>query len=209
MPLFKPSKIVAVGLNYYDHAKELGMTVPQQPVIFLKPASTVIASGQAIIYPQSSHQVDYEGELAVVIKNRTKNITPEQAPDHILGYTCANDVTARDLQKIDGQWTRAKSFDTFCPLGPRLADDLDPKNLKIETRVNGQVKQSSNTSNMIFDVYYLISFISQVMPLLPGDVVITGTPPGVGPLQVGDVVEVEIEGIGILENKIVRGQPIS
>lgn len=203
MPLFKPSKIVAVGLNYRDHAAELSLDQAKQPVLFIKPASTVIANGEDIIYPKMSRQVDYEGELAVVIKNLTRNISPEQAAAHILGYACANDVTARDLQKIDGQWTRAKSFDTFCPLGPRLADDLDPRNLKIETRVNGQVKQSANTQDMIFDVFYLISFISQVMPLLPGDVVITGTPTGVGPLQVGDTVEVEIAGIGILKNQVV------
>lgn len=202
MPLFKPSKIVAVGLNYRRHAAELKMEQAQQPVLFLKPASTVVLSGQDIIYPAQSRQVDYEGELAVVIKDLTKNISPEQAPAHILGYTCANDVTARDLQKIDGQWTRAKSFDTFCPLGPRIIPDLDPKNLKIETRVNGQVKQSANTQDMIFDVFYLVSFISQVMPLLPGDVVITGTPTGVGPLRVGDTVEVEIEGVGILLNNV-------
>jgi len=204
--MFKPSKIIAIGLNYYDHAKELNMPIPDHPIMFLKPPTTVIGSGQEIIYPPQSKNVHYEGELAIVIKDKIKNISKEEAPKHIKGYTCANDVTARDLQNIDGQWTRAKSFDTFCPLGPRVESHVDPTNLKIRTKVNGKIKQDSNTSNMIFNVYELISFVSSVMTLLPGDIMITGTPPGVGPLRVGDTVEIEIEGIGTLSNKVVKKQ---
>jgi len=203
--MFKPSKIIAIGLNYHDHAKELNMPIPDHPIMFLKPPTTVIQSGQEIIYPPQSNNVHYEGELAIVIKDKIKNVSKEEASKHIKGYTCANDVTARDLQNIDGQWTRAKSFDTFCPLGPGIARDIDPLNLKVQTRVNGQVKQSSNTKNMIFNVFELVSFVSSVMTLLPGDVIITGTPPGVGPLKVGDTVEIDIEGIGILKNSVKKG----
>jgi 2-keto-4-pentenoate hydratase/2-oxohepta-3-ene-1,7-dioic acid hydratase in catechol pathway len=204
--MFNPSKIIAVGLNYHDHAKEMGMAIPDHPILFMKPATTVIKSGDAIIYPPQSKNVHYEGELAIIIKDKVRNIKKEDAAKHIKGYTCANDVTARDLQNIDGQWTRAKSFDTFCPLGPRIVSDLDPTNLNIQTRVNGEVKQNSNTKNMIFDVFELVSFVSSVMTLLPGDVIITGTPPGVGPLKIGDTVEVEIEGIGKLINTVTRGE---
>jgi 2-keto-4-pentenoate hydratase/2-oxohepta-3-ene-1,7-dioic acid hydratase in catechol pathway len=204
--MFKPSKIIAIGLNYYDHARELNMPIPDHPIMFMKPPTAVIASGQEIIYPPQSKNVHYEGELAIVIKDKIKNISKEEAPKHIKGYTCANDVTARDLQNIDGQWTRAKSFDTFCPLGPRVESHVDPTNLKIRTKVNGKIKQDSNTSNMIFNVYELISFVSSVMTLFPGDIMITGTPPGVGPLKVGDTVEIEIEGIGTLSNKVVKKQ---
>lgn len=199
----KISKIVAVGLNYTDHAKELGMAVPAEPVIFLKPPTSIIRSGDKIVYPAQSQRVDYEAELAVVIKDRIRNISPPEARVHILGYTCANDVTARDLQRRDGQWTRAKSFDTFCPLGPIVSDEIDPHNVALNLRVNGQLRQSGHTSNFIFNVYTLVSFISQVMTLLPGDVIITGTPAGVGSLAVGDLVEVEIEGIGRLSNAVV------
>jgi len=204
--MFKPSKIVAIGLNYYDHAKELNMAIPDHPIMFIKPSTSFIKDGQSIIYPPQSKNVHYEGELAVVIKDNIRNISKEEAAQHIKGYTCANDVTARDLQNIDGQWTRAKSFDTFCPLGPKIVKKIDPKNLIIQTRVNGTIKQNSNTKNMIFNVYELVSFVSSVMTLFPGDVIITGTPPGVGPLKVGDTVEIEIEGIGILSNKVVRGK---
>jgi 2-keto-4-pentenoate hydratase/2-oxohepta-3-ene-1,7-dioic acid hydratase in catechol pathway len=204
--MFNPSKIIAVGLNYHDHAKEMGMAIPDHPIIFMKPSTTVIKSGDEIIYPSQSKNVHYEGELAIVIKDSVRNVSGKDVRKHIQGYTCANDVTARDLQNIDGQWTRAKSFDTFCPLGPRIVSDLDPTNLNIQTRVNGEVKQNSNTKNMIFDVFELVSFVSSVMTLLPGDVIITGTPPGVGPLKIGDTVEIEIEGIGILKNKIIRGK---
>lgn len=202
--VINPTKIIAIGLNYLDHAKELKMDIPDHPLIFMKPSTTVIRNRDAIILPPQTKELNYEGELAVVIKEKTKNVSKDEARRFIAGYACANDVTARDLQRIDGQWTRAKSFDTFCPLGPRIVSDIDPKNLSIITRVNGIVKQNSNTVNMIFDVFELVSFISEIMTLLPGDVIITGTPPGVGAIEVGDVVEVEIEGIGVLTN-IVTG----
>ncbi|OHD68536.1 MAG: hypothetical protein A2W19_12140 [Spirochaetes bacterium RBG_16_49_21] len=198
-----PSKVIAVGLNYLDHAKELNMPIPDRPLIFMKPSTSVIGDGDAIVYPQQTKLLHYEGELAIVIKDTAKNVGREDAARFIAGYACANDVTARDLQAADGQWTRAKSFDTFCPIGPEVVSGIDPKNLAIVTRVNGGVKQNSNTKNMIFDVYELVSFISGIMTLLPGDVIITGTPPGVGALEVGDTVEVEIEGIGVLKNKVV------
>jgi len=202
--MLKPSKIIAIGLNYYDHARELKMPVPDHPIMFMKPASAVIKNGGSIIYPRQSKNVHYEGELAIVIGKKARNISRSAAVKYIRGYTCANDITARDIQNIDGQWTRAKSFDTFCPLGPRVVKDIDPMNLNIRTKVNGRIKQNSNTKNMIFNVHELVSFVSSVMTLLPGDVIITGTPPGVGPLSVGDTVEVEIEGIGILKNKVVK-----
>jgi len=202
--IINPTKIVAVGLNYLDHAKELKMSIPDYPLIFMKPPTTVIASGDAIILPPQTKELNYEGELAVVIKDTAKSISKNEARRFIAGYTCANDVTARDLQRIDGQWTRAKSFDTFCPLGPRIVSDIDPKNLFIITRVNGVVKQNSNTKNMIFDVFELVSFVSEIMTLLPGDVIITGTPPGVGAIEAGDVVQIEIEGIGVLKNTVTK-----
>ena len=200
--IINPTKIIAIGLNYLDHAKELKMDIPDHPLIFMKPSTAVIGSGDAIICPPQTKELNYEGELAVIIKEKAKNVSQDDARRFIAGYTCANDVTARDLQRIDGQWTRAKSFDTFCPLGPRIVSDIDPKYLSIITRVNGTVKQNSNTKNMIFDVFELVSFISEIMTLLPGDVIITGTPPGVGAIETGDVVEVEIEGIGVLKNTV-------
>ncbi len=199
-----PSKIVAVGLNYRDHAEELGMPVPDEPVLFLKPPTCVIGPGEAVRWPAMSGRVDYEAELGVVIKDRVSGIAPENARGHILGYTCANDVTARDLQKKDGQWTRAKSFDTFCPVGPWIETDLDPGDLSIETFVNGERKQSSRTSQFIFPIERLVSFISRVMTLEPGDLIITGTPAGIGPMKAGDEVEVRIEGIGSLKNRVVK-----
>ncbi len=197
----QPSKIVCIGLNYREHANELKMKLPDEPIIFLKPPSAVLDPGKEIIYPASSMRVDYEGELGVMIGKRCKNIDAKDYKDYVLGYTCFNDVTARDLQQKDGQWTRAKSFDTFAPFGPWIAK-IDPLDSDIQTRVNGEVKQKSNTSDLIFDVPKLIKFISGVMTLMPGDVIATGTPPGVGPLQKGDVVEVEIEGIGVLKNSV-------
>jgi 2-keto-4-pentenoate hydratase/2-oxohepta-3-ene-1,7-dioic acid hydratase in catechol pathway len=202
--VIKPTKIIAIGLNYLDHAKELKMEIPDHPLIFLKPSTAVIGSGDAIILPPHTKELNYEGELAVIIKDTAKNISKDEAQHFIAGYTCANDVTARDLQRIDGQWTRAKSFDTFCPLGPRIVSDIDPKHLSIITRVNGTVKQNSNTNNMIFDIFELVSFVSEIMTLLPGDVIITGTPPGVGAIEDGDVVEVEIESIGVLKNTVTK-----
>ncbi|MHB8111299.1 MAG: fumarylacetoacetate hydrolase family protein [Syntrophorhabdaceae bacterium] len=197
-----PSKIVAVGLNYRDHARELNMEIPEYPLIFLKPSTSVIGTGDEIIFPAQTKELHYEGELAIVIGTQTRNVPVEAASGHIAGFTSANDVTARDLQRLDGQWTRAKSFDTFCPLGPRIVKDIDPRQLGISTRVNGEIRQQSNTANMIFNVYELVSFISGIMTLLPGDVIITGTPPGVGPLVPGDIVEIDIEGIGILKNTV-------
>lgn len=201
----KPSKIVAVGLNYADHIAEMGNTPPPNPIIFMKPQTAVIGPGEAIILPSSSQRVDYEAELAVVIGKKCRSVTPQQAPSFILGYTCFNDVTARDLQKKDGQWTRAKSFDTFAPLGPWINTSLDPSSRRIECRLNGEIKQSSSTSNLLFSVFELVSFISEIMTLLPGDVIATGTPQGVGPMQNGDLVEVYIEGIGTLSNPVKAG----
>jgi len=204
---FNPSKIVAVGLNYRDHARELKMDLPGYPLIFMKPSTSVIGDGDPIVFPAQTQELHYEGELGTVMGKRARNVPVGEAGDFIAGYTCANDVTARDLQRLDGQWTRAKSFDTFCPLGPRVASDIDPTTLEIMTRVNGEVKQRSTTANMVFDVYDLVSFISGIMTLLPGDVIITGTPPGVGSLLPGDTVEVEIEGIGILTNTVTAAVP--
>jgi 2-keto-4-pentenoate hydratase/2-oxohepta-3-ene-1,7-dioic acid hydratase in catechol pathway len=196
------SKIVLVGLNYQDHAKELNMPVPKEPVIFLKPPSALIAHGEKIIYPGGVERLDYEAELALVIRKKAKDISAEEAEEYILGYTCLNDVTARDLQKKDLQWTRAKSFDTFAPLGPWLETKLNPSSLRISSYLNGELKQDSSTANFIFPVFRLVSFISKIMTLLPGDVISTGTPPGVGEMKAGDSVRVEIEGIGKLENKV-------
>lgn len=197
-----PSKIIAVGLNYRDHAAELGFAIPDEPIIFLKPPTTVAGHMDDIVYPGQSAQVDYEAELAVVIKDRVSGVRPEEAGDHILGLTCANDVTARDLQKKDGQWTRAKSFDTFCPLGPWIETDISPDDLLIGSYLNGVLRQSSRTSQFIFNVNFLVSFISGVMTLYPGDVILTGTPAGIGPMRPGDEIEVRIEGIGSLKNVI-------
>ncbi|MFC1559544.1 fumarylacetoacetate hydrolase family protein [Candidatus Margulisiibacteriota bacterium] len=197
-----PGKIIAVGLNYKDHARELKMHIPGEPIIFMKPNTAVIGHMDDIIYPKMSAHVDYEAELAVIIKEKAKNISEKEAKKYIFGYTCANDVTARDLQKKDGQWTRAKSFDTFCPLGPVVVDKINPDKLSIKMYLNGEVVQNSNTSNMIFNVSKIVSFISSVMTLLPGDVILTGTPAGIGKLKPGDMAEVEISGIGKLTNQV-------
>ncbi|HTF99259.1 MAG TPA: fumarylacetoacetate hydrolase family protein [Nitrospirota bacterium] len=197
-----PSKIVAVGLNYRDHAREMGLSLPEAPVLFLKPPTTVIGPDDAIMIPPAAGRIDHEAELGIVIRRRTKNAGPEEAGKVILGYTCANDVTARDLQKKDVQWTRAKSFDTFCPIGPWIETGLDPSNVLVEAYLNGERRQSSRTGQLIFNVPFLVSFISQVMTLEPGDLIITGTPSGIGPLQPGDTVEVRIEGIGSLKNSV-------
>ncbi len=203
LPVSMPTKIVAVGLNYKDHAMEMDKPLPEEPLIFLKPSSSVIAYKEKIIKPEISKRVDYEGELAVVIGKKCKNVEVEEAKEYILGYTCFNDVTARDLQEKDIQYTRAKSFDTFAPVGPWIENDVDPTNLEIKTYVNDRVVQHSNTSNMKFNVFFLVSYISKIMTLMPGDIIATGTPAGVGPLMSGDIVKVEIEGIGILENEVV------
>jgi 2-keto-4-pentenoate hydratase/2-oxohepta-3-ene-1,7-dioic acid hydratase in catechol pathway len=198
-----PEKIICVGLNYLDHAKEVGMEIPEEPVMFMKPATSVIGQDDKIIFPEMSKQVDYEAELGVVIKKEAKDISIEEAKEYILGYTCFNDVTARDLQAKDGQWTRAKSFDTFSPIGPVIETDLDPSDLKIELFQNGVLKQNSTTAQMIFSIQEIVSFISQVMTLRPGDLIATGTPPGVGPVELNDKIEVKIEGIGTLTNEVV------
>ena len=198
----QPSKVVCVGLNYALHIKEMNHALPEESVIFIKPPTCVIGPDEEIIYPKISQQVDYEAELAVVIGTTIKDATEVEATKAIFGYTCANDVTARDLQKIDGQWTRGKSFDTFCPIGPWVVTDVDPSQLDVQLLLNGVVKQSSNTRNFITSVPKLVSFISQVMTLFPGDVVLTGTPEGIGPMQPGDEVIVKIATIGQLRNTL-------
>jgi 2-keto-4-pentenoate hydratase/2-oxohepta-3-ene-1,7-dioic acid hydratase in catechol pathway len=198
-----PSKIVAVGRNYKEHAAELGNVAPdEEPILFLKAPSTLVVNGADIVLPPESSRVDYEGELALVIGREIKGWPAERFMDALAGVCCANDVTARDLQKKDGQWARAKSFDTFCPVGPRIVSDLDPSDLAIATRVNSAVKQSSRTSQMTFPPAFLVAYISRMMTLFPGDLILTGTPAGIGPLAPGDVVEVEIEGIGVLKNRV-------
>jgi 2-keto-4-pentenoate hydratase/2-oxohepta-3-ene-1,7-dioic acid hydratase in catechol pathway len=196
-------KLVCVGLNYRDHAKELGMAIPAEPVLFLKPETALIGPEEAIVYPAMSRRVDYEAELAVVIGRKVRDVTAAEALRCVAGYACFNDVTARDLQERDIQWTRAKSFDTFAPLGKEVGRGIDPGDLLVECYVNGARRQSSSTRNLIFPVPELVSFISRVMTLHPGDVIATGTPPGVGPLRPGDVVEVVIEGVGRLRNPVV------
>jgi len=197
-----PSKIVAVGRNYADHAEEMGNSMPEEPMIFLKPSTSVIGPGDDIPYPEQSTRVHHEAELAVVVGRLARRVPVEEVGKFVLGYTCANDVTARDLQARDGQWTRAKSFDGFCPLGPWVETELNPLDLAVECRVNGDTRQAGRTSQIAFGPAELIEFVSRVMTLLPGDVVLTGTPAGVGPLQVGDRVEVEVEGIGVLQNGV-------
>ncbi len=223
-----PSKIVCIGLNYKDHAEELNMELPDTPKLFIKPSTSVIGNNDNIIKPEMSNEIDYEGELAIVIGKKAKNIEVDQSKDYIFGYTIINDVTARDVQRYDEQWTRGKSFDTFAPIGPVIETELNPQNQKIITRIlknsnskstiasvkkdnkiNSEIKnqteirQNSNTSNMVFGVYELVSFISKVMTLNPGDVIATGTPPGVGQIKIGEIVEVEIEDIGVLSNRLI------
>lgn len=198
-----PSKVVAIGKNYAAHASEMGGDVPAQPLIFLKPSTAVTASAEPIFYPASSARVDYEGELAVVIGRLCRDVPVERAGEVIFGYTCANDVTARDQQKSDGQWSRAKGYDSFCPLGPWVETDLDIGDLRLTTTVNGDVKQDGRTAQIVHKVPALIAHITSCMTLLPGDVILTGTPEGVGPMSVGDEVAVEIEGIGRLVNRVV------
>jgi 2-keto-4-pentenoate hydratase/2-oxohepta-3-ene-1,7-dioic acid hydratase in catechol pathway len=198
----EPTKILCVGRNYVEHAKELGNEVPKIPLIFMKPPSSVISNGDTIILPPQSAQVEHEAELVVVIGKRGRHITTENARKHILGYTVGNDVTARDLQKSDGQWTRAKGFDTFCPFGPWIDTEFDPADSVVTCRVNGQMRQMASTRDMVFNVGVLISYISSVMTLESGDLIFTGTPSGVGQLKDGDEVSVEIEGLGEIKNKV-------
>lgn len=197
-----PSKIICVGLNYTDHALELGLTPPNEPLIFLKPPSTICGTGDPILCPGLSKRVEYEAELAIVMGKRCHDITAPEAAEYILGYTCANDVTARDLQMKDGQWARAKGFDTFNPLGPWIETDVNPASLSINLWVDGELKQSGTTANMHFSVDEVVAHISEVMTLLPGDVILTGTPPGVGAIVPGNTVRIEIESIGTLENPV-------
>ena len=199
-----PSKIVALGINYMPHAAEVQTPLPETPLIFLKPSTAVIGPEDNIVYPPSSNRVDYEGELGVVIKKTARRVPVENAFDYVLGYTCFNDVTARDLQRKDGQWTRGKGFDTFAAIGPWSETELDPGNVVLETYLNGEVKQHTNTSDLIYPVPELISFASNVMTLLPGDVIATGTPGGIGPMNPGDTVEIKIESIGTLRNYVVK-----
>jgi 2-keto-4-pentenoate hydratase/2-oxohepta-3-ene-1,7-dioic acid hydratase in catechol pathway len=202
LPPVMPSKIVAVGRNYADHAKELGNEAPAEPILFLKPPTALLPPNGTIVRPPQSQRVDFEGELAIVIGAEGKNVKAADWRSIVLGFSCANDVTARDLQKKDVQFTRGKSFDTFLPLGPCIETDLDPASLTLMTRVNGEIRQDGNTHDMVFDCGFLIEFITSVMTLLPGDVILTGTPAGVGPLAAGDTVEVEIEGVGVLRNAV-------
>lgn len=205
LPPVRPTKIIGVGVNYRDHAQEMGRNLPEEPLLFLKPPSAIIGPNEAIIFPRMAHRVDFEGELAVIIGKEVYDLDDQaDLNEVILGYTCFNDVTARDLQLKDGQFTRAKSFDTFAPCGPCIATDLDPSRLTIKTFLNGKLRQSASTSQMIFPVPFLIRFISKIMTLYPGDIITTGTPAGVGPMNPGDRVDVQIDGIGVLSNVVLR-----
>jgi 2-keto-4-pentenoate hydratase/2-oxohepta-3-ene-1,7-dioic acid hydratase in catechol pathway len=206
LPPIQPGKVVAVGYNYAGHADELKKAQPADPLIFLKAPSSIIGSGAEIVYPYEAQNVSYEGELVVVIGRQCRRVSPEEALNYVLGYTCGNDITDRDLQKKDVQYARAKSYDTFGPLGPYLAIGLDANNLKIESRQNGEVRQNSNTALLLHSPAKLVSWASQSMTLYPGDVIYTGTPKGVGLIQPGDLLEVEVEGIGVLRNRVVREQ---
>ncbi len=199
-----PSKIVALGLNYRSHAEESGASVPNAPLIFIKPSTAVIGPEDNIVYPAFLTRVDYECELGVVIKKPVWRVSIDDALDYVLGYTCFNDVTARDLQRLDGQWTRSKSFDTFAAVGPCIETELDPGNVVLETYLNGELKQRANTNDLIFAVPELINFISHVMTLLPGDIIATGTPSGIGPMYPGDMVEIKIAPIGTLRNYVIK-----
>ncbi|MEK6977578.1 MAG: fumarylacetoacetate hydrolase family protein [Candidatus Hydrothermarchaeota archaeon] len=206
LPPVEPTKIVCLGLNYADHARELGMEPPEEPIIFLKPPTALVGHGGSIVYPKATRRLEYEAELALVMGARCKDVKEDEAMEMVLGYTVMNDVTARDLQKRDVQWTRAKSFDTFAPLGPYIVtreEIQDPHALGIELRLNGRRMQSSNTRNFIFPVPYIVHSVSEVMTLNPGDVISTGTPPGVGPMVPGDEVEIQVQGIGTLRNHVV------
>jgi len=200
----KPSKVVAVGLNYLEHIDEMGHGyVPNDPVLFIKTSSCVIGPMDNIILPKESERVDFEAELGVVIGKECNNVSPSDAKDYIYGYTCLNDVTARDLQRKDGQWTRGKGFRTFCPIGPYIETELDPGNVRVQGILNGEIKQDSTTNLLIKNVYELVSYISGIMTLLPGDIIATGTPKGVSPMKSGDTIEITIEGIGTLKNTII------
>ncbi|MFC1992403.1 fumarylacetoacetate hydrolase family protein [Chloroflexota bacterium] len=198
-----PSKIIGMGLNYHAHVKETGMTVPPVPLFFIKPSTAVVGPDDEIVLPYLDKRIDYEGELAVVIGKKAKNVPEKSAKDYVLGYTCIHDATERDAQASDVQWTRSKSFDTFGPIGPWIETKVDPEDLKLETYLNGELRQSARTSDLIFGVPKLVNFISSVMTLLPGDVIATGTPAGIAPMKPGDVIEIKIEKIGTLRNTVV------
>ena len=203
LPLPRPGKIVCVGRNYADHAKELGNEVPTAPLLFFKPPSALIGVGAPVVLPRASRQVEYEGEIGVVIRRELRRVHEDDAEAGIRGFICVNDVSARDLQKSDGQWARAKGFDTFCPVGPKVVEDLDWRDLEVITRLNGVERQRGKASEMVFSIPRLLAYISDIMTLDPGDLVLTGTPAGVGILKPGDLVEVEIPGVGILSNPVV------
>lgn len=205
LPPVLPSKIVCVGKNYVAHASEMGGEVPKEPLLFLKPSTSIVGPFDAIRYPAGVERLDHEAELAIVISRITYGVEIAMASASILGYTCANDVSARDYQISDGQWTRAKGFDTFCPLGPWIETDLDVSSVRVRAQLNGELRQDGDTADMVFQPEFLVSYISKVMTLLPGDVILTGTPDGVGPMTVGDHIEVSVEGIGILPNHVVAG----
>jgi 2-keto-4-pentenoate hydratase/2-oxohepta-3-ene-1,7-dioic acid hydratase in catechol pathway len=202
LPPNLPNKVIGIGKNYADHAREMGGEPPTTPVIFLKPSTAVVGPGEAVVLPAQSSRVEFEGEIAVVIGRLARDVPAERADDVILGYTCANDVTARDLQHSDGQWTRAKSFDTFCPLGPWIETEADASKLGVTTVVNGTTRQEAPASDMVHSITDLVVFVSSVMTLLPGDVILTGTPAGVGELAAGDMVEVSVTGVGTLRNRV-------
>jgi 2-keto-4-pentenoate hydratase/2-oxohepta-3-ene-1,7-dioic acid hydratase in catechol pathway len=206
LPPADPSKIVCGGLNYYGHAKEVGLPVPKVSACFLKPPSSLVGDGDAIVYPPQTERLEYEAELAVVVARRMRNVAPEDVREHVLGYTCANDVTARDIQVEGGNFLNlsvSKAFDTFCPLGPWLETDIDPSDLALTLKVDGTLRQQTRTSDMIFPVEIMLSYFSHIMTLLPGDLVLTGTPAGIGRIEVGQTCEVTVEGIGTLSNPIV------
>jgi len=200
----QPSKVVCVGLNYKDHAEEMNMEMPKEPLLFMKPSTSVIGHNDPIIAPPQSKQLDYEGELAIVIGRQAKDVNANDAGDYIFGYSCANDFTARDLQLGDKQWTRGKSFDTFCPIGPGIVPTINERDARIALTVNGELRQSSNLNQLIFSTHEIVSYVSAQMTLLPGDVILTGTPHGVGPVVVGDTMSISIDGIGVLTNKLAQ-----
>lgn len=205
LPPVVPTKVVCLGLNYLKHAQEIGFEIPKEPLLFLKPASSVIGYGDVVVKPDGLDRLDYEAEMAIVMAQTCTKVTEADALDYVLGYTCLNDVSARDYQNKDGQWTRAKGFDTFCPIGPVISTDVvDPDNLAIKARLNGKLVQDSSTADLIFKCAETISYISHIMTLEPGDVIATGTPEGIGPMQPGDVIEVEIEDIGVLKNTVAK-----
>jgi 2-keto-4-pentenoate hydratase/2-oxohepta-3-ene-1,7-dioic acid hydratase in catechol pathway len=203
LPPVLPSKVIGIGKNYTEHAREMGGVAPTTPVMFLKPSTAVVGPGETVLLPPQSNRVEHEGELAVVIGRLAREVPAGRVPDVVLGYTCADDVTARDLQRKDGQWTRAKGFDSFCPLGPWISTELDPTGLDVTTVVNGELRQAGNTRDLVHSVSDLVVFVSSVMTLLPGDVILTGTPAGVGVLSAGDRVEVTVAGVGTLQHRVV------